>query len=34
MKGFSELAMMLNGYDPGSAGEYTSNPDLQLNDWA
>lgn len=34
-EGFSEVAMMLNGYDTGgSADEYTSNPDVQLNDWS
>ena len=33
-EGFSELASFLNGYDPGGFDWiYTSNPDLQLNDW-
>jgi len=33
-EGFSELAAYLNGYDVGGFDYlYTSNPDLQLNDW-
>lgn len=33
-EGFSELASFLNGYDPGGFDwVYTSNPDIQLNDW-
>jgi len=33
-EGFSELASFLNGYDAGGFDYlYTSNPDLQLNDW-
>jgi len=33
-EGFSELSAFLNGYDPGGFDHlYTSNPDLQLNDW-
>jgi len=33
-EGFSELAVLLNGYySGGAASEYTSNPDMQLNDW-
>ena len=33
-EGFSELAAFLNGYDIGGFDWlYTSNPDLQLNDW-
>jgi len=33
-EGFSELAALINGYDPGGFDySYTSNPDLQLNDW-
>lgn len=34
-EGFSELAVLINGYDPGGFDyAYTSAPDLQLNDWA
>lgn len=33
-EGFSELASLLNGYDPGTAHYvFMSDPDLQLNDW-
>ncbi|MFN8412126.1 MAG: immune inhibitor A [Anaerolineales bacterium] len=33
-EGFSELAVLLNGYDPGGFDFlYISDPDLQLNDW-
>jgi len=33
-EGFSELAMLLNGYDTGSADySYTEDPDIQLTDW-
>jgi hypothetical protein len=32
-EGSSELAVFLNGYDPGSDWLYISNTDLQLNDW-
>ena len=33
-EGFSELAVLLNGYDPGGFDMlYTSDPDLQLNNW-
>ncbi|NOY99720.1 MAG: hypothetical protein GXP40_11055 [Chloroflexi bacterium] len=33
-EGFSELAAFLNGYDVGGFDwAYTTNPDLQLNDW-
>ncbi len=33
-EGFSELAVLLNGYyTSGAASEYTSNTDVQLNDW-
>jgi immune inhibitor A len=33
-EGFSELAVLLNGYSPGGFDFlYISNPDLQLNDW-
>ncbi len=33
-EGFSELAALLNNYDPGGFDySYTSNTDLQLNDW-
>ncbi|MGC1378413.1 MAG: hypothetical protein WA821_19430 [Anaerolineales bacterium] len=33
-EGFSELAVLLNGYyTSGAASEYTNNPDVQLNDW-
>ena len=33
-EGFSELAAFINGYDVGGFDySYTSNPDLQLNDW-
>lgn len=33
-EGFSELSAFLNDYDPGGFDFlYTSNPDLQLNDW-
>ncbi|HCC78215.1 MAG: hypothetical protein A2X25_01390 [Chloroflexi bacterium GWB2_49_20] len=33
-EGFSELSAFLSGYDPGGFDYlYTSNPDLQLNDW-
>lgn len=33
-EGFSELAALINGYDPGGFDySYTSDPDLQLNDW-
>lgn len=33
-EGFSEVAVLLNGYyTGGAASEYTSNPDIQLNDW-
>lgn len=33
-EGFSELASLLNGYDPGNADHaFVQNPDLQLNDW-
>jgi hypothetical protein len=33
-EGFSELAAFLNGYDAGGFDYlYSSNPDLQLNDW-
>ncbi len=33
-EGFSELAVLLNGYySSGAASEYTSNTDVQLNDW-
>ena len=33
-EGFSELSAFLNNYDPGGFDFlYTSNPDLQLNDW-
>ena len=34
-EGFSELATLINGYNPGGFdGSYTNNTDLQLNDWA
>ena len=34
MKGFSELASFLNGYNPGGIDwVYTSNPDIILIDW-
>lgn len=34
-EGFSELATLINGYNPGGFdGSYTYNTDLQLNDWA
>lgn len=33
-EGFSELAMILNGYTPGGHDQsYIADPDLQLNDW-
>lgn len=33
-EGFAELAVLLNGYyTSGAASSYTSNPDVQLNDW-
>ncbi len=33
-EGFSEVAVLLNGYyTSGAASEYTSNTDVQLNDW-
>ncbi len=33
-EGFSELASLLNGYDPGGTDAlYTGNPDIQLNFW-
>lgn len=33
-EGFSELAVLLNGYDPGPKNyQYTDAPDLQLTDW-
>ncbi len=33
-EGFAELAVLLNGYyTSGAASQYTSNPDVQLNDW-
>jgi len=32
-EGFSELAVLLNGYEVGSEYSYIINPDLQLNDW-
>jgi immune inhibitor A len=32
-EGFSELAVLLNGYQVGSEYSYIVNPDLQLNDW-
>ena len=33
-EGFSELASLLNGYDPGGTDAlYASNPDIQLNFW-
>jgi len=33
-EGMSELAILLNGFDPGGFDYvYTLNPDLQLNDW-
>lgn len=33
-EGFSELAVLLNGYDTGGFdGVYARNPDIQLNDW-
>jgi len=34
-EGFSELAVLLNGYysGTGNAGVYASDPDVQLNDW-
>ena len=33
-EGFSELAMLLNGYDTGRADyTYTEDPDIQLTDW-
>ncbi|MFH2039549.1 MAG: hypothetical protein ABIJ65_08970 [Chloroflexota bacterium] len=33
-EGFSELSAFLSGYDPGGFDQlYTSNPDLQLNEW-
>lgn len=33
-EGFSELAVLLNGYyTSGAASEYASNTDVQLNDW-
>jgi len=32
-EGFSELAVLLNGYEVGSEYSYIVNPDLQLNDW-
>ena len=34
-EGFSELAALINGYDPGGFDySYTSYTDMQLNDWA
>jgi immune inhibitor A len=34
-EGFSELAVLLNGYDPGGFDTvFSYDPDLQLNDWA
>ena len=34
-EGFSELATLINGYNPGGFdGSYLNNTDLQLNDWA
>lgn len=32
-EGFSELAVLLNGYEVGSEYSYIVNPDLQLNAW-
>jgi immune inhibitor A len=32
-EGFSELAVLLNGYEVGSEYSYILNPDIQLNDW-
>jgi len=33
-EGFSELATLLNGYDPGGFDRYyVQDPDMQLNDW-
>ncbi len=33
-EGFSELASLLNGYDPGGSDKlYAGNPDIQLNFW-
>lgn len=33
-EGFAELAVLLNGYyTSGAASSYTSDPDVQLNDW-
>ena len=32
-EGFSELAQLLNGYNPFSDFSYLTNPDHQLNDW-
>jgi hypothetical protein len=32
-EGFSELAVLLNGYEVGSEYSYIINPDIQLNDW-
>ncbi len=32
-EGFSELAVLLNGYEVGSEYNYIVNPDIQLNDW-
>jgi hypothetical protein len=32
-EGFSELAVLLNGYWLGSVYSYILNPDIQLNDW-
>jgi hypothetical protein len=32
-EGFSELAVLLNGFQVGSEYSYIVNPDLQLNDW-
>ncbi len=32
-EGFSELAVLLNGYEVGSEYSYIVDPDIQLNDW-
>jgi immune inhibitor A len=32
-EGFSELAVLLNGYEVGSEYSYIIDPDMQLNDW-
>jgi hypothetical protein len=32
-EGFSELAVLLNGYEVGSEYSYIIDPDIQLNDW-